>query len=212
MPKRIVYNRKSDGGVSVYAPAQNCLAMMACGGRWNGERRGFLHDQIDRQIERGIRSDVAQRFVLAMQFGGCTTAEALEILRDRDCAPHGTAIELWDSDEIPSDRWFRDAWVRSHNGGPIAINRRQARRIHAAQIEIRKTELLRDLRLRAAIAESDAEALRIGLRGDHVAAIAVRSVLRDADDPEHLRSLWPAALGPRPHSPVIPANLFGVTQ
>ncbi len=61
--------------------------------------------------------------------GGCTTAEALGIIRDRDCAHLGTAIELWDLVDVPTERWFRNAWVRSHNGGPISINLKLARPI-----------------------------------------------------------------------------------
>ena len=66
-------------------------------------------------------------FVMAMQFGGCTDAEAYEIMRDRFCAHLGSGIELWDTTDVPKDRWFREAWVRSHNGGPIDISLTKAR-------------------------------------------------------------------------------------
>lgn len=127
--KRIVYTRH-DGGVTVCGPSPDAIRWMGCGGFWSNQSRGFVDTEIESQIVRfGSYPDVARRFVRAMQFGGCTTAEALEIIRDRDCGPYGTAFELWEASDIPSDRWFRDAWTRSHNGGPINIDLKKARPI-----------------------------------------------------------------------------------
>ena len=39
---------------------------------------------------------------MAMQFGGCTDAEAYELMRDRFCAHLGSGIELWDVDDVPN--------------------------------------------------------------------------------------------------------------
>lgn len=47
----------------------------------------------------------------------------------------GTAFEVWNACDVPANRWFRDAWVRSHNGGPINIDIRKARRIQFAKIK-----------------------------------------------------------------------------
>ena len=71
---------------------------------------------------------------MAMQFGGCTDAEAYELMRDRFCAHHGSGIELWDVRDVPQDRWFRDAWVRSHNGGPINVSLAKAKSIQFHRI------------------------------------------------------------------------------
>ncbi len=74
--------------------------------------RGFLDSQIAKQSEEcGERN--AHRFVMTMQFGGCTDAEAYNLMRDRLCAHEGTGCELCDVAHIPTDRWFRDAWIRS---------------------------------------------------------------------------------------------------
>lgn len=133
MHKRIVYTRH-DGGVSICCPSGWAIAMMSCGGMWRDMPRGFCDQQVERQIARGVTQDVAWRFVNAMQFGGCTTAEALEIIRDRDCAHRGTAIELWNIEDVPPDRWFRDAWRRSHNGGPVSVDLKSAKPIQFAKI------------------------------------------------------------------------------
>jgi hypothetical protein len=128
MMKRIVYTRH-DGGVSICCPSANVIRWMGTGGRWAGYPRGFVDIQIERQIAAGIHADAAARFARALAFGGCTEAEALAIVRDRDCAHKGTGIELWDVDDVPSDRTYRDAWRRSHNGGPIIIDEKAARAI-----------------------------------------------------------------------------------
>ena len=124
--KRIVYTRP-DNGVSVCAPSDTALAYMCNGGgRWDGFPRGFLERQIAEQSKYGVGERAAVRFVRAMQFGGCTSAEAYAIIRDRFCAHLGTACELWDIGDVPTDRTYRDAWRRSHNGGPILIDEHQA--------------------------------------------------------------------------------------
>lgn len=128
MPKRIIYTRH-DGGVSICAPSHTALRFMTGGGgRWDGFPRGFLERQIAKQAEEAGEW-AAARFVRAMQFGGLTTAEAYGVMRDRFCAHLGTGCELWDTEDVPTDRTYRDAWRRSHNGGPIVIDERKARAI-----------------------------------------------------------------------------------
>jgi hypothetical protein len=125
MPKRIVYTRP-DNGVSICAPSLTALGYMTGGGgRWDGFPRGFLERQVAEQAKHGVGEDNAARFVRAMQFGGCSTPEAYGIMRDRFCAHLGTGCELWDVEDVPTDRTYRDAWRRSHNGGPILIDQRK---------------------------------------------------------------------------------------
>ena len=132
--KRIVYTRH-DGRVSVCAPSLTALRYMTGGGgRWDDYPPGFIDRQIVAQAEYGVGERAAVRFVHAMQFGGCTDAEAYAIMRDRYCAHLGTGCELWDVTDVPQDRWFRDAWRRSHNGGPIYIHMLTARRIQRRRL------------------------------------------------------------------------------
>lgn len=179
MEKRIVYTRH-DGGVNVCCPAPDAIAWMGCGGFWNSYGRGFVDVQIERMIARGLPPDVARRYARAMQFGGCTTAEALEIIRDRDCAPHGTGIELWDISEIPADRWYRDAWTRSHNGGPI-------------NIDIKKAKPIQWKRARAFVSYENkrrADAFEI-VRPIEVNWEMIRRSIARAKDHDELRRVWP---------------------
>lgn len=136
MPKRIVYTRP-DGGVAICVPSLTALAYMTGGGgrwddilRWDRE---FLDRQIAAQARHGVGERAAARFVYAMQWGGLTTAEAYGVMRDRFCAHLGTGCELWDTADVPTDRTYRDAWRRSHNGGPIVIDERKAMEIDEAR-------------------------------------------------------------------------------
>jgi len=131
--RHIVYTRPG-GLVSICTPSATAFAYMTKGGgRWDGLPRGFLQVQIERQIAAGHHADAARRFVRAMQFGGLTDAEAYAVFRDRDCAHRGTGCELWDVEDIPIDRTYRDAWRRSHNGGPIYIDELAAMKIDEAR-------------------------------------------------------------------------------
>jgi hypothetical protein len=178
---RIVYNRHTDNGVSVCSPSGWALAAMSCGGYWAKSRPGFADDQIARMTARGVREEVAARYVKAMQFGGCTTAEALEIIRDRDCSPHGYAIEL--CDDLPGDRWFRDAWRRSHNGGPVSIDLNFAKPIQwrkaIAAVERENKRRAASFELRPLI-DLDRDKLR--------------KRISEARDEGELRAIWPKGL------------------
>lgn len=172
--KRIVYNL--DGVVWVRCPSGWAISMMGCGGLWDDFPPGYMDKQIERQIRRGVPPDVARRYARAMTFGGCTTAEALEIIRDRDCLG-GAAIELWDASDVPTDRWFRDAWRRSSNGGPISVDFEKAKPIQIRHIAtaIREENQKRQNELLAPL-DIDTDKLR-------------KKVLLARDEKE-LRSIW----------------------
>ena len=184
MPKRIVYTRH-DGGVSVCAPSLTALRFMTGGGgRWDGYPRGFLDRQIAKQAEEcGERN--AHRFVMVMQFGGCTDAEAYELMRDRFCAHNGTGIELWDVDDVPKDRWFRDAWVRSHNGGPINVSLPRAR-----AIQFRRIRSAVDIENKRRLCDIDCFDRPIQPEWS-----VIRDAIRRADDVACLRRVWLRELG-----------------
>lgn len=169
--ERIIYTRH-DGGVSITQPSANCMRWMGLGGRWADRERGYLDTQIERQIAAGHDERAVVRFCRAMMFGGCTDAEALEIIRDRDCGHLGTAFELVDFADIPQDRWFRNAWRRSHNGGPIYIDMKKARAIQYRRIKsLTRNNILMKLPL-------------------------WRGRIRRAQTPEQLKSIYPSRFSP----------------
>lgn len=179
--KSILFTRH-DGGVSVVTPSRNCLAWMSKGGRWDDRPKGYLDAQIERQIEAGVRPDAARAFALALAFGGLTEAEAYRVIRDRDCGHLGTAHELIDPSELPS-RWFRDAWSRSHNGGPISIDMGKARVIQWSRV------------LKAVKAENEAREDSYDPRPElSVDWGVIRSSIARAADADDLRRIWPGGL------------------
>lgn len=184
MPKRIVYTRP-DGGVSVCAPSLTALRFMTSGGgRWDGFDPGFIDRQIAKQAEEcGERA--AHRFVMAMQFGGCTNAEAYDVMRDRFCAHLGSGCELWDASDIPTDRWFRDAWVRSHNGGPINIALPKAK-----SIQLRK--------IRYMVAVENSRRLHEGGRQLEPDWGSIRDAIESARDVDELRRMRPLIRSAKP--------------
>jgi hypothetical protein len=178
--KRIIYTRH-DGGVSVCAPSLAALRYMTGGGgRWDGFPRGFLDRQIAKQSEEcGERN--AHRFVMAMQFGGCTDAEAYALMRDRFCAHLGSGIELWDTADVSHDRWFRDAWVRSHNGGPIDVS-------------LPKARVIQFQRIKQAVDRENARRLEEIDLFDRLIEPnwgAIREAIRRAEGVAELRRVWP---------------------
>lgn len=175
--ERIVYTRH-DGKVSICIPSANCIRWMGTGGRWANQPRGFLEVQVERNMTDGIPEYAAVRFCRALVFGGLTDKEALEAIRDRDCAHRGTGIELWDMADVPSDRWFRNAWRRSHNGGPINIDMHAARRIQLDKIK-------------RAVAERNGKRINLGRRPIEVAWGTIGNAIRHAVEPDELRRVWP---------------------
>lgn len=178
--KHIVFNRHN-GGVSVCTPSKEVLGQMLHGGFWAGKPKSFIDEQVRRQGLAGIREDHAARFAKAIYYGGVSEREAYEIIRDRDTARLGTLHELQDTEDLPSDRWFRDAWRRSHNGGPIGIALEPARLAHwgrltdAAEIANKaRTRALRPL--------------------PPINIDAFRAPIERARDTDELRQIWPDGL------------------
>lgn len=166
----IVYTRP-DGGVNVCHPAPEAIKAFCNGGGWPSILLHEINRHIDAEIDAGRSSSLAMRYIHGLVFGGYTKAEAFEIIRDRDCAPHGTAHEIVNISDVPQDRWFRNAWVRSHNGGPINISMRAARRIHKKRL--------------ITTAERSNAVLQLGRWKDRI---------RNAKTPEELRCVWPEGL------------------
>lgn len=105
---------------------------MTCGGGWHAGRG--IDEEISHQVRCGnYDEDTAARFVRAMMCGGLVEYEAYAVIRDRDCKG-GVAHDVCDDGDIPASRWFRDAWRRSSNGGPIRIDEGEAKRIQWRKI------------------------------------------------------------------------------
>jgi len=168
--KRIVYTRH-DGGVSICCPAREIMGFLSHGGFFANPVRGVIDRHVEAEIRAGRPEWLAHRYVKALAFGGCTTSGAFEIIRDRDCVPHGTGFEVWRFDDLPQDRWFRNAWQRSHNGGPIAIDMAKARKIQMKRLQSAATQRKAELQV-----------------------ARWRERIRRAETPEQLKNIWPKGL------------------
>jgi hypothetical protein len=181
--KRIVYTRP-DGGVSIYQPAPEFMAWLSCGGYWRDKPRGWVDEWISRRANEGRREWAVAALARLAQHGGCTSAEAFAALRDFDCIHLGTGCEACDASDLPRDRWFRNAWRRSHNGGPISIDMKAARAIQFRRI---KAAAERENKRRAA--EIDLFDSRIDLPFG-----ALRDRIHKAESAAELRRVWPREL------------------
>jgi hypothetical protein len=170
-----------EGAVALTNPAAQIMMAMCGGGLWRNPERGFINRQIESKIAQGKDPDASRRFCRALAFGGCVDSEALGILRDFMCLHLGTAHEVWDIDDVPADRWFRDAWRRSHNGGPILVDLAKARRI---QLE----------KIKAAVQAHNHPRLALGRRPYLPLWGELGNAIRHARDEEELRRVWPSGL------------------
>lgn len=177
-----------DGRVGVTTPSHEALYFMTGPGRyWGAVGAGFLREIVRRKtcpvLQQGhpCTTEAAARFVAAMHTGGVSCAEAWGIIAQHDCARFGTLIEIQRIEDLPRDRWFRDAWTRSANGGPVGVDLDKARVIQWQHIgnvlyafnEWRGQRMLAPLTLDPALI-----ALKIG----------------DARDEDELRAVWPDEL------------------
>lgn len=124
--------------MAVTCPAESGISYLMRGTSdpfhpWHGRSVFYWIVQFNRMLAEGIKPGAAYRYARMMVTGGCTRREAIEIIAERDCGHLGTAIEIVDVDEIPTDRMYRDAWRRSSNGGPVWIDEDRAQRIDEAR-------------------------------------------------------------------------------
>lgn len=116
-----------DGGVDVTIPSRRALWFLTHGGRWPEADPAWLETLVQRFVASGVGRDVAERWVNAMSSGGLGEHDALWLIAE--ISKLKGAVELVDVSEIPADRTHRNAWRRSHNGGPIWIDEAIAQRI-----------------------------------------------------------------------------------
>jgi hypothetical protein len=192
--KRIV-STMPDGGVAITSPSPTIMRVMTMGGGYLPPSKRDI--EIANQVRAGREERVTVRFIDALISGGLTDAEAYEVIRDRDVDPAYTAAELWDFDALPQDRWFRNAWKRSLNGGPIYVDMAKAKRIHGAKLLAAKRGRLK--RLTAAeelerITGDSEKADGLLVQIDRVRGLRLDFDLSRAETPEQLRAVWPMEL------------------
>lgn len=107
--------------------------------------------------------------------------------------PEGISYEILEDTDIPSDRTFRNAWVK--NGKGIRIDMPLARLIHMTSIrKVRAEELIKtDQELLRAI-ENGEDTVQIKEKRQKLRAIPQVFDLKTVETPEELKELWPSEL------------------
>ena len=192
---RAVVSTRPDHGVSITVPTNEIMPVLTHG----GAPEGYFGRTLDRdwEIEKwvrdphwhsrlsfGQREQLAARWVDHFISGGLTDAEAYGLVRDKDSNDEWIGSELWDLSDIPTDRWFRDAWVRSHNGGPISVDLKLSKPIQFIRI---KTEVDLETKRRGNDMELFDVQVDVDLR-------TIREKIKAARNQTELRCLWPTLL------------------
>lgn len=122
MTRERIISNLSDGGVAITCPSEWGIQALMYGGAWRDFPRDFWKVQIDRMVARQVKEDAAHMYALTMMTGGVSRSKAVDIIAARDVGHWGKAIDIIDISQIPTSRRYRNAWRRSHNGGPIWID------------------------------------------------------------------------------------------
>jgi hypothetical protein len=185
---RCIVSTQSKGAVAITYPTRDAMAALTHGGAAEGYcGRSDRDRRIADFVAGGIAESVAVRWVSAWLGGGLTDAEAYELVRDKDTKPDWTGMELWDCADVPSDRWFRSAWHRSQNGGPISINLGRAKALQLRRITdaVVKENERRSEEFDGPLIEVDISTIRnlIARSRDEIELRSVWSLPADATDP-----------------------------
>lgn len=174
MIRSIVCSRP-DGGVSVLHPTEYAYARTKGGGLNLPYPRQMC---IDNMVKNGKRPGFAKRWVDTAISGGMTDAEFYEAIIEKDMPKNYSAPELVSC--LP-DRWFRNAWKRSHNGGPIYIDLARAKTVQAQRID----RFLEGKML------NKAESLLAELDDSWADIVPLIQQIKRARSLEELRTIWP---------------------
>lgn len=109
----------------------------------------------------------------------------------RKCVPEGASYEVIEGASIPSDRNFRNAWIK--NGKVIEVDMPKARLIHmdclrkVRDVELEKTdqELLRAI-------EDGKDTVSIKDKRQELRDVPQTFNLEEAKTPEALKEMWPS--------------------
>lgn len=130
MTRERILDTRPDGSVKVTGPAEAAIADLMHGGAWADFPWWFWIVQFQRMVQEGKEPAAAYRYARTMVTGGVTRREAIDIIAQRDVGHLGSAIEIVDFADLPSDREpHRNAWRRSSNGGPVWTDEEKAREI-----------------------------------------------------------------------------------
>ncbi|MFN0043575.1 MAG: hypothetical protein ACKVSF_10245 [Alphaproteobacteria bacterium] len=138
--------------------------------------------------------DVAEHFVgqvrVPATYRVMTDQEYIAFLVQKGDVPNGADYKITNLEDLPPDRYFRNAWVPDAETG-AKVDMERAREVHKNVMRAARKPRLAELdveQLRGVVVEAEKQALR-----DVTADPAIVSALT----PEALKAVWPAVLPSR---------------
>lgn len=125
------------------------------------------------------------RIVYTRPDGGISIVTPVTANAVGKCVPPGTPYRIVPTSEIPTDRYFRNAW---EDTGNITVNMGKAREIQMAKIRVARDAELKRLDIEQ-LKGIDVSAEKAKLRD-----LPQTFDLSQAKTPEELKALWPEGL------------------
>lgn len=88
-----------------------------------------------------------------LMFNDMTESQAIDLIKAKDVPSGAANVEVVEAATLPTDKSFRNAWVRP-GFGPPAVDMPKARIIQQGRIEAARKDKMRDLLLREALGEN----------------------------------------------------------
>jgi len=104
---------RADKSIGVGHLNHNLIAMMM------GTGYGWGQEKIDYEInkwvnppapEAGLSSAIATAYINGIANGGMTEDQAIDIIRNKDQPADCSECHIIDDSDLPTDRYFRNAW------------------------------------------------------------------------------------------------------
>ena len=105
---KVIVHKKSGGGVSVSHLSPSLLAAMTSQGYgWNQER---IEYEVGKFVASGKSDSVIRPFITAVAQGGVSESDAIELIRAKDDKADCLGCTVIEDTDLPTDRYFRNAW------------------------------------------------------------------------------------------------------
>lgn len=201
--------KKDDGGCIVKYFTQEVLDQLQTGGSLKVKNNETLEQAIEREIQALINEtdqdgnivvirnrEEIEPFVRALAYGGTTEDQAAQLIAIAN-SPNGVTARITHVENIPTDRYFRDAWTDDNDTETVDIHMEKARIIHMNNLrKLRDKKFLEmgfpvklDPALEAAIIPGETREKLEALR-DMPQSLDLERI----KTPEDLKAIWPVEL------------------
>ena len=104
---KVIVHKHSDGvSIANFSPAL-LATMTGKGYGWDQDRINY---EISKFVASGKSEDVIRPYMEAVANGGMTEAKAIDLIRAKDEVANCQGCTVVEDTDLPTDRYFRDAW------------------------------------------------------------------------------------------------------